>query len=394
MVKKLLKHIIIPVFVLLLVFFSNSGFSDNSNKHSHDTHATQAHNTPITGHNEKQHNAEHETANQHNATHATEKFNPGSYIIDHIVDAYSWHIFTWKGKHVSVPLPVILYSHEQGLVVFSSAKFHHGHSTYKNFEIAQGGEHDGKIIEHNASGEVLLPLDFSITKNVTALLFSVVLICWMFISIANSYKRNPKSAPKGMQSFLEPIIIFIRDDIAKASIGSNYKKYLPFLLSIFFFIWINNLLGLIPIFPAGANLTGNITVTLVLALFTFGITTFRSNKDYWVHIFWTPGVPWWLKVPIPLMPIIELTGIFIKPFVLMLRLFANITAGHIIALGFFSLIFIFGEISPGIGYGASVLSVAFALFMFMLELLVALIQAYVFTLLSAIYFGMSAEEHH
>lgn len=217
---------------------------------------------------------------------------------------------------------------------------------------------------------------------------------FVFISVANSYKKRKGKAPKGIQSFVEPIIIFIRDDIAKASIGEKYEKYLPFLLTVFFFILINNLLGLIPFFPGGANITGNIGVTGVLALFTFIITSFSGNKAYWMHLVNAPGVPWWLKLPIPLMPIVEIMGVFTKPFVLMVRLFANITAGHIIILGFISLIFIFGNISEGLGYGVSIVSVGFSIFMGILELLVAFIQAYVFTLLSALYFGMATEEHH
>jgi F-type H+-transporting ATPase subunit a len=169
---------------------------------------------------------------------------------------------------------------------------------------------------------------------------------------------------------------------------------MPYLLTLFFFIFLNNLLGLVPIFPGGANVTGNIAVTMVLALFTFVITTFSGNKEYWMHIINTPGVPWWLKIPVPLMPVVELIGVFTKPFVLMVRLFANITAGHIIVLGFISLIFIFGELNAGLGFGVSIVSIAFAIFMFLLELLVAFIQAYVFTLLSALYFGMATEEHH
>jgi F-type H+-transporting ATPase subunit a len=209
------------------------------------------------------------------------------------------------------------------------------------------------------------------------------------------YRKNEGEAPSGVQSVLEPIILFVRDDIAKPSIGEKkYLRYMPFLLTLFFFIFINNLLGLVPIFPGGANVTGNIAVTMVLAVFTFLITSFSANKNYWVHIVNTPGVPWWLKFPVPLMPIVELIGVFTKPFVLMVRLFANITAGHIIVLGFISLIFIFGQMNPGFGYGISVISIAFSIFMTLLELLVAFIQAYVFTLLSALYFGMAIEEHH
>jgi F-type H+-transporting ATPase subunit a len=219
-------------------------------------------------------------------------------------------------------------------------------------------------------------------------------LIFVFISVARAYKKTEGHAPKGFQSFIEPIILFVRDDIAKASIGKDYEKYTPYLLTIFFFILLNNLLGLIPIFPGGANVTGNIGVTGVMAFFTFVITTINGNKNYWVHIFNTPGVPWWLKLPVPLMPFVELMGVFTKPFVLMVRLFANITAGHIIILSFISLIFIFGQMSVGLGYGVSIVSIGFSIFMNFVELLVAFIQAYVFTLLSALYFGMATEEAH
>jgi len=320
-----------------------------------------------------------------------EGFNPGSMIVDHVIDAHEWHVMDIGHTHVSIPLPIILV-HEGNLNVFMSSKFHHGHNEYKGFNLELEGENKGKIV-HVESGE--LPLDLSITKNVTAMLISMILISILFISIGKAYSKRKGKAPKGMQSLLEPLILFIRDDVAKPSIGEKkYEKYLPFLLTLFFFIFFNNLLGLVPFFPGGANLTGNIAVTGVMAVFTFIITTVSGNKNYWIHIFNTPGVPWWLKVPVPLMPVFELMGVFTKPFVLMVRLFANITAGHIIVLGFMSLIFIFGNMSPGIGYGVSVVSVGFAVFMGLLELLVAFIQAYVFTLLSALYFGMATEEHH
>ena len=327
-----------------------------------------------------------------------EKFNAGEMIIEHIADAYEWHIMTIKETHISLPLPVILI-HEGKLFTFCSSKFHHGHETYKDFKIAHEGKYAGKIvhisIDENGNVIETRPLDLSITKLVFSLLISVFLIAWIFISISRSYKRRGIAAPKGLQSWLEPIILFVRDDIARSSIGEKkYEKYLPFLLTIFFFIFLNNLLGLIPFFPGGANLTGNIAVTLTLAVFTFIITTFSGNRAYWTHIVNAPGVPWWLKIPVPLMPIVELVGVFTKPFVLMVRLFANITAGHIIALGFISLIFIFGEMKPVLGYSVSVISVIFYVFMGLLELLVAFIQAYVFTLLSALYFGMAIEEHH
>jgi F-type H+-transporting ATPase subunit a len=337
------------------------------------------------------------TENQDKVSKETkEKFKPGDMILEHIGDAYEWHIVSFgHNKPISIPLPVLVYSKKTGFHAFISSKFEHGEKSFDGLQLAgEESPNKGKIIEM-IDGKETRPIDISITKNTLSLFISLAFILWLFISIAKTYQRREGMAPKGIQSLLEPIILFVRDDIAKASIGEKkYVKYTPYLLSIFFFIFLNNLLGLIPIFPGGANLTGNIAITMVLALFTFVITTVNANKNYWKHIINAPGVPWWLKLPVPLMPIVEIIGVFTKPFVLMIRLFANITAGHIIALGFFSLIFIFGEMSAGAGYGMSVLSVSFTVFMSMLELLVAFIQAYVFTLLSALYFGMATEEHH
>ncbi len=338
---------------------------------------------------------ETDTVALHDTHHAKEKFDPGKMIMEHVGDAYEWHIMTVGEKHVSIYLPIIVYSQFSGFDVFMSSKFHEGHESveYQGYYVAHEGENIGKVVQE-IDGVEYRPYDFSITKNTLALFVSAILILWLFLSVAKTYTRRKGLAPKGMQSVLEPLILFIRDDIARDSLGEKkYLKYTPYLLSVFFFIFINNLLGLVPIFPGGANLTGNVAVTMVLALFTFVITTISSNKDYWKHIFWTPGVPWWLKLPIPLMPFVEFLGIFIKPFVLMVRLFANITAGHIVALGFLSLIFIFGEMTPVAGYGGAVFSTIFTVFLFFLELLVAFIQAYVFTLLSALYFGMATEEH-
>ena len=329
------------------------------------------------------------------AEHTSKKFNAGKLIMEHVSDEHGWHILTLgegteHKKHIALPLPIIIYSKTKGLVVFSSSNFvnhetHHAQA-YQGYSLEEQ-----KIISEDAS-EVFY--DLSITKNVFALFISLALMLVVFISVANTYKRNPGVAPKGLQSFIEPLIVFLRDEVVKPSIGHKYHKYLPFLLTLFFFIFFNNLLGLIPVLPGGANVTGNIAVTMVLALTVFGITLFSAKKDFWIHIVNTPGVPWWLKFPIPLMPIIELMGLISKPLVLCLRLFANITAGHIIALAFFSLIFIFGEMSAGVGYGVSVVSVAFTIFMNFLELLVAFLQAYVFTLLASLYFGSALEEHH
>lgn len=314
------------------------------------------------------------------APHAEKKFDPGASIMEHIGDSHDWHLF----GHVSMPLPIIIYSPSRGLEIFSSSRFEHGHASWEGYSLNE----KNKLVAEDGHEFY----DFSITKNVAALLFSIALMLWMFLSVAKSYSKRKGQAPKGMQSFMEPLILFVRDEIARPSIGEKkYMKFMPFLLTVFFFIWINNLLGLVPILPGGANLTGNIAVTLTLAVFTFLITLFVANKNYWHHIFAMPGVPVWVLF---LLTPIEILGIFLRPFVLMIRLFANITAGHIIALSFFSLIFIFGEMSTGLGWGVSILSVAFVVFMTMLELLVAFLQAYVFTLLSAIYFGAAVEEHH
>ena len=325
-----------------------------------------------------------------------EKFSPGKFIFEHIGDAYEWHILTYKDFHLSIPLPVIVYSKTRGLNIFLFSKFHHGLSEYNGFKYETEGDNEGKVVEILDDGIAIRPvLDISFTKNALAILISLILILWIFLSAAKAYRDRPGKAPSGIQNVVEPFIIFVRDEIAIPSIGhKNYERFMPYLLSVFFFIWINNMIGLIPVFPGGANVTGNIAVTMFLALFTFTITTISGNKNYWKHIINPPGIPWWLKIPLPLIPVIEIVGMIIKPIVLMIRLFANITAGHIIALGFFSLIFIFGEMQVAIGYAVSPITIAFTMFMTMIELLVALIQAFVFTLLSSLYFGMAIEEHH
>lgn len=328
-------------------------------------------------------------------SHAKE-FIPGEYIMHHVADAFEWHLATIGETHIAVPLPIILYSKTSGWHVFVSSKFDHGNTTYKNFRISHQGENSGKIEEVNQQGEVIgLPINLSITKVIAGALFSVVLLLLIFVSAAKSAKRRTGQAPKGIQNTVEPIILFVRDEIAKPAIGDKkYEKFMPFLLTLFFFILLNNLMGLIPIFPFGANVTGNIAVTMSLALFTFAVTNLNGNKHYWKEIF-NPDVPMWLKFPLPLMPIIELSGVITKPFVLMVRLFANMMAGHMIVTVFVSLIFIFGKLmGPTAGLAISPVSIVFSLFILMLDLLVSFIQAYVFTLLSALYFGMAKAEHH
>lgn len=325
-----------------------------------------------------------------------ETFDPGKFVMEHVSDAFEWHIATFGETEVSIPLPIILYSKTSGLNVFLSSHFHHGEETYHNFSIEKSGKNEGKIVELNDQGQVIdLPIDLSMTKTATGVLVSVIVLLVIFLNVAKAEKKRANQAPTGLQNLLEPVILFIRDEVARPAIGEKrFEKFMPFLLTVFFFILTNNLLGLVPIFPFGANVTGNIAVTMVLALFTFFVTTFSTNKHYWKEIY-NPDVPWWLKFPIPLMPIVELTGVFTKPFVLMVRLFANMLAGHLIVTVFVSLIFVFAKLmGVGAGYGVSVISVIFSVFMVLLDVLVSFIQAYVFTLLSALYFGMASPEHH
>ena len=313
-------------------------------------------------------------------------------IFGHTGDAYDWHITTIGETHISIPLLCIVKG-QNGWDVFCSSKLgHEGHYTeYNGYKIAEEGPNEGKIIEV-ATGE--RPWDFSITKNVTSLLMSCALLLFVFLSIAKKYKENPRTKPTGLQALLEPLIVSLHDDIIKPSVGKNYKKFSTYLLTAFFFIFFNNILGIIPIFPGGANLTGNIAVTMVLAVLTFILTNFCGTKAYWKEILW-PEVPMWLKAPIPIMQFIEVMGIFIKPVALCVRLFANMFAGHTMVLILVGLIFIFGQMSVLAGAGISVLSVLLIVFMSLLECLVCFIQAYVFTMLSAIFIGMGqAEEEH
>lgn len=319
----------------------------------------------------------------HAAGHAEEKFNPSELILEHIADSHDWHLW----GHTSVHLPVILYT-DKGIECFSSGKFNHGHDAYT-------GKHYTYKIVHNhikavdAEGNVdeaasAKVLDFSITKNVASLLLTVILLLAIFLYVASAYKKREGKAPKGFQSMIEPIIIFVRDEVAKPNLGYKYARFMPFLLTVFFFIWINNMLGLVPFFPGGANVSGNIAFTMVLAFITFIVININGGKVYWGHIF-KPHVPWWLY---PLMIPVELIGIFTKPVALMIRLFANITAGHILVLSLISLIFIFKSAL------IATVAVPFAVFITVIELLVAFLQAFIFTMLAALFIGMAVEEPH
>ncbi|PPL00860.1 F0F1 ATP synthase subunit A [Parapedobacter indicus] len=316
--------------------------------------------------------------------HGEEEFEPTKMIMEHISDAHDWHLW----GHTSIPLPVILYT-DKGMEVFLSSKFHHGEHDYQGKYYTYRLVDKKKIKVVDTGGEVdeaasQKVWDFSITKNVASMFLAVIVLLLIFSSVARAYKKREGKAPKGLQSFLEPLILFVRDDIARPNIGHTYARYMPLLLTIFFFIWFNNLLGLIPIFPGAANVTGNIAVTFVLAFIVLIVVNINGNRYYWKHIL-TPDVPWWLY---PIMIPVELVGVISKPFALMIRLFANITAGHIVILSLISLIFVFQSLA------IAPVSLAFVLFMNVLELLVAALQAFIFTLLTALFIGMAVEEHH
>jgi F-type H+-transporting ATPase subunit a len=339
----------------------------------------------------EKHGEQHETA--HDAS-------PGDKVNDHIShhlqDAHEFVFFSDEGtgEHYGFPLPVILF--DNGLKVFSSAKFNHGESVAE----ADGNYyklHHGKIYKTDAAGELTydehdhptnaMPLDFSVTKNVVSLLLTSLLIFLLFSSLAKGFKKKgPNTLPTGFNRVLEPLVIYVRDEIARPNIGeAKYKKFMPFLLTVFFLIWTLNLLGLTPL---GINVTGNISVTVCLALFTFVITQFSANKEYWAHIFWMPGVPWPMRI---VLAPIEVLGMFTKPFSLLIRLFANITAGHTVVMGLIAIIFV-GKAQLGVS-GSIGTSVLLTLFISVIELLVAFLQAFIFTMLSSLFIGMAVQEH-
>ena len=328
---------------------------------------------------------------EHGAEPLTKRDKVDAYIQHHLQDSHDFNFFSdeEKGVHYGFPLPVILF--DNGLQIFSSSKLHHGEAVaevdgnyYKLYH--------SKIYKTDASGELTFdehhhptnvkPLDFSITKNVVSMLFTSALLLFMFIGLAKSYKKGP--IPSGFGRILEPLIIFIREEIAIPNIGEKkYRKFMGFLLTVFFFIWLLNLLGMTPL---GINVTGNIAVTVCLALFTFLITQFSANKDYWKHIFWMPGVP--VPMKIILMPI-ELLGTLTKPFALLIRLFANITAGHVVIMSLIAMIFVGKNLAADMS-----ISLALTLFISVIEILVAFLQAFIFTMLSSLFIGMAVQDHH
>ena len=318
-----------------------------------------------------------------------EKINIPEIVLEHLSDSYEWHIASYEGKHISIPLPIIVRSSSTGEWYVCTA-----HSLPEQFFFDE--THHGKIYEKLPDGTRERPLDLRITKTVTQIWIVVIVLIAIFLSCAKWYKtRDEKSeAPGGFVGMIEMFVMTIHDDLIKPSVGENhYKPYAPYLLTVFFFIFTTNIIGLIPIFPGGANVTGNINITLFLAVCTMLAINLFGNKEYWKEIFW-PEVPLFLKAyPAPVMPLIELFGVFTKPFALMIRLFANMMAGHAVILSFTCVIFLGWSMGVGYGLGLNIFSIIMLLFMNCLEVLVAFVQAYVFTMLSAVFIGLAHKEH-
>jgi F-type H+-transporting ATPase subunit a len=336
-------------------------------------------------------------------------FDANEVIFGHIMDAHEFHFFSWKGSdghqhHATIPLPVILYTKEKGLSFFMSSVFHHGEHNHDGFGLLTNEKIDalkldrnkyaaGHIVAVNAAGEIdpsVNVYDFSLTRNVVQMLLALTLLVVILIRVAKKYGTGQgiTTAPKGMQNTMETIVNFVNDEIAKPNLGAKSNKYLPYLLTVFLFILINNIIGLI---PGTANVTGNIAFTFVLAIISFAVILFSSNKHYWGHIINPPGVPGWVKII--LVPV-EILGIFTKPFALMIRLFANMVAGHILIICLISLIFIMAALNQYVGWGFSPFSIAFTIFIYFIEVLVAFLQAFIFTILTGVFIGQAIEGAH
>ncbi len=349
---------------------------------------------------------DHEDHGQHGDSVKPKLFDANEVIFGHIMDAHEFHFLSYgpkeHKKHVTIPLPVILYSPQRGLTSFMSSKFHHGHEAYKDYMVLT--EHNraelgldpkkyfiGQIVpvKDGKYDPTVKVYDVSLTRNVVQMILALIVLVWIMLSVAKKYKtQGVTSAPKGMQNTIETVVNFVKDEVAKPNLGHKYPRYLPLLLTIFFFILINNIFGLI---PGSANVTGNIAFTLILSVVSFVVIMFSTNKHYWKHIFWPP-VPHGVKaILIP----VEILGVFTKPFALMIRLFANMLAGHILIICLISLIFILGALNQYIGFGFAPLSIAFTVFIYFIEILVAFLQAFIFTNLTAVFIGQAFEgEHH
>lgn len=372
-----MKSLLVAVFSLILVFLSAGIFAQGNKENT--------------------------------KTEQKKGFDANEVIFGHVLDAHEFHFLSYNGSdgkehEVSIPLPVILYSPQKGFDVFMASKFDHGEQTYKGYELITNKKIEeekldrkkftaGQIVAVNANKEIdnsIKVYDVSLTRNVIQMFIALFLLLWILLYMSKRYKAGQGviTAPKGIQNLMEPIINFIRDDIAVPNLGKRYQKYFPYLLTVFFFILINNLVGFI---PGSANVTGNIAFTMVLAFISFVVIMISTKSHYWMHIIWPPNIP--IGVKLILIPV-EILGIFTKPFALMIRLFANMIAGHIIIICLISLIFIFGALSVGIGWGFSPLSVAFVIFIYLIELLVAFLQAYIFTVLTAVFIGQAFEGSH
>lgn len=362
MASRSFKSLLVLIFSLVSMLFATAVYAEN-------TPETAGHGTEEAGKEKKE-----------------GEFDPAELIMEHILDAHEFHFFTLGETEVSIPLPVIVYSKERGLAAFSYGNFHHGHEAYNGYK-----SEEGKIVAVDAEGKVdeaVTLYDFSLTRNVVQMFLALTLLVVLMINVANKYKKGgAKTAPSGFQNAVEPVITFVRDEVAKPNLGHAYNKYMPYLLTVFFFILINNIVGLI---PGTANVTGNIAFTVVLGVISFFVIVFSTNKHFWAHIF-NPPVPFLVKfILVP----VEFIGIFTKPFALIVRLFANMVAGHIIITCFVMLIFIFGAMSQVAGWGFSPVSVAFTVFIYLIEILVAFIQAFIFTNLTAVFIGQSREGAH
>lgn len=389
------------IFTLLLLGSVSIYAQDHNEDHGHD------------------HGTEHADTHGDDASHAVEEINISEVMLEHILDSHDWHITDIpagtdaeghaKYSPIALHLPWMVYDSEDGFVFTTSTEalvekgyLPHGNSLVK---LKEGVSTEGLVDEHGHAhvhdweafaaqnvNEDATVIDMSITKTALQMILIGLLLLLVFTAVARSYTRRENEAPKGLQSFMEPIIVFVRDEVAKPYLGENANKFLPYLLTLFFFIWFSNLFGLLPF---NSNIAGNISVTASLAILTFILTQVNASKDHWKHVFNTPGVPWWLKFGVPLLPVVEFIGLFTKPFALAIRLFANITAGHFMVLGLISLIFIMGDNGTSLagGFGIMPLSVLFTLVIFALEMIVAIIQPFIFTLLTAVFIGMAMETH-
>jgi F-type H+-transporting ATPase subunit a len=397
MIVRRVKCLLVAAFSLFSLTFSTASFAQEGEEHEHTNN-----------------DAPMQQVDHKGGEGDEKKFDANEVIFGHVMDAHEFHFFSWEGSdgkehHATIPLPVIVYSPERGLSAFMSSRFHHGEHSYNGYQLVTqhykehlksegvpdavisllGNEKIIAVDEAGLPNTAVTVYDISLTRNVVQMIIALTLLVVIMTSVAKRYKQGQgvKTAPKGLQNAIEPVVTFIRDEVAKPNIGHKYKRYLPLLLTIFFFILINNIFGLI---PGSANVTGNIAFTATLGVLSFLIIAFSGNKHYWGHIF-NPPVPFGIKF---IMVPVEILSIFTKPFALIIRLFANMLAGHIIIICLVSLIFIFGGMAKGIGYGFSPISIAFAVFIYIIEVLVAFIQAFIFTNLTAVFVGQAVEETH